>query len=146
MEFTKSSFAKYREDLNEALRPLGEKYGLTFEPVNHIHYEGLSFNFKVVATKAEVNGVPVDKAKEDFVKYCGRHGLQPDDYQKRCHYLGEKDTSYIIVGIKPKATVNSIIIKRESDGKEFVCPAGMLAVEGREAPKWKLTLTDPPKR
>lgn len=129
MNFTKREFDNFRDDLKKALAPLEEKYKLSITQGN-IRYGDLTFTITLTADKTERDGMPVDKEKEEYLRYCAAHGLKPENYRTKCRVIGEADTVYLIAGINPRARTNSLIIERESDGKRFACARSMIFIEG----------------
>lgn len=128
MNFTKTDFALFRHDLNEALKPLAKKHDLNFT-IGAFRYDDLSFSFKMDAAKKTNNGNPVDIAKEEFVRYCPLYNLKPEHYRARCHVMGDPRTVFLIAGLNLKARKNCIIIEREFDGSQYKCPRSSLVFD-----------------
>ena len=120
MEFTRREFDLFRKDLDEALRPLGEKYGLNFEQ-GKITYGDISFTINLTATKKEIDGRVIDRAEEEFKQYCTLYSFKPEDWRAECHVGSDRRTVYLIAGLKLNARKNSVVIERKSDGKRFKC-------------------------
>ena len=113
MQFNAKSFNALREDINEALKEVEEKHGISLKAGN-ISYGDLEFTIKL-------NGVNTssreDGEKEIFARKCRYYGLTPEDFGKEFMMGGKK---YTIAGINTKARTNTIIIKQESNGKKYV--------------------------
>ena len=59
-----------------------------------------------------------EQQKKDFSFYAFRFGFKPTDYNKEYTIKG---TVYQLVGFKPRATKNPIVIKNKLTGEEYVC-------------------------
>lgn len=116
MEINQSNLIAFRKDFQEALKGLEEKYGVIIQS-QKITYESDRFHFKVEVkngtSKEDVNQI-------DFNKYCKLYGLQPEDYLRTFAVQGEQ---YQIVGINPAKRKKTIIIKKLSNGLEYICAA-----------------------
>lgn len=102
-----------RQEMDTALKTIGNKYGLAFS-VGRITYDEVSFKASIEAAVTEKPGEP--KMAVDFRNMCYKYGFQPED-------LGTifmvKEYSYEIIGLKPRNRKYPIIAKRRSDGKQF---------------------------
>ena len=73
----------------------------------------MSITFSNVAS----DGTIVSKERTDFIRFCGRFGLEPDDLDSTVDLDG---TKYKIIGLRIRARKTPITIQRISDGKSFV--------------------------
>ena len=118
-QFTASMIRELRTELNEAVRSIAEKHGLTIQ-FGNAKYDNLTATYQVNANFAATEGF--DPAKEIWDTHCQFAGLEKDDFGKTFSFLGEVEL-YKITGYNPKARTNNILIQRVHDKKEFVCSA-----------------------
>ncbi len=109
---TKKEFQQFRQEADEVLSQLAEKYDINIKAGN-ISYNKSSFNLKIEATKKEVNGKSFEQA--EFEKYCLIYDLQPEDYNREFVYAGKK---YNITGFKPRSRKYPVLVKCD-DGKTY---------------------------
>lgn len=69
-----------------------------------------------VATKA-TDGKVNSRMREDFTRYAGGYGFKPTDLDRRFVWEGK---TYSIVGWRSSASKRPVVIKRVSDGREYV--------------------------
>lgn len=128
MEINQSTLKEFREDFQEAVKSLEEKYGIIIQ-AKGITYEPSQFHFKV---EVKNGSTKEDVYQSDFNRYCSMYGLNQDDYMRTFTNQGQE---YQIVGINPNKRKNSIIIKQVSNGKEYICSPDFIPFirEKREA-------------
>lgn len=126
--FTKEMFRKFREDFAEAVKGLEEKYVITLS-IGNITYSQEEFHTKLTGEIKRTASEQEDKNRkefESFVKMHPQYKLKPEMYNAELEaYDGEK---YKIIGVKPKASKNIIIIEATS-GKQYVCPPQFLKLD-----------------
>lgn len=119
----KKLLTDFRKDFQLAVKELEEKYGFEIQ-LGNITYspDETSFEGKVHALKVE-EGKTGEQVK--FEKECAKHGFKPTDYKKE--YIVD-NTKYLLVGFKPKATVNKYIIEDATTGEKYNCSSGFLGI------------------
>ncbi len=111
--FDKIAMKAVRNDLNEALKAVEAKHGITFT-IGNIGYSSSDFRctLKAVAGSA-------DEAKLiEWDKYCTKFGLMPDLFGKSFSVNGDV---FVIDSIKPRAKKYPVIGSK--DGKLYKFPA-----------------------
>ena len=117
-------------DLEEAVKAVGEKHQFAIPDGVRIRYSDTGFTFSTDAVfTANVSGDEIDAEKAMFDEHCVKHGLKPDDYGKTVHVMGDAANRYEICGIKPKARKNAVKIRHTQTGKIYVAPAAILRDE-----------------
>jgi len=114
-EFNRENLKLMREEINQALAAITEKYGVTTE-IGNIRYSTNSFHTKLTVTVGAVNGQPTDKPNLDFTTHCFIYGMVPSDLGKT--FIGNQGVSYKLVGLKPNNHKYPFIGERQ-DGKRF---------------------------
>jgi thiamine monophosphate kinase len=110
--FNKQQFNEFRQDFQNALKEVSEKYNVTITAGN-ISYTNIDFTMKVNVKMNEVEGKSFEQA--EFEKYCLMFGFSPDDYGKKAVNLGEE---YILVGFYPRKRKQPVKITK--DGKSYI--------------------------
>lgn len=113
-KFDRATLRMLRPDIEEALKGVGEKHGITFT-FNNIRFSDDMFSTRLEARVGENSD---DHAKADWDKNCWRFGLKPEDFGKTFSYAG---TSYKIVGIKPRSRKFPVIAENLA-GKKYKMP------------------------
>lgn len=112
----KDTLKALRDDMNEALAAVAEKYGVKIN-VGSASYDamGLSCSYKleVEATQTE-DGTEAARAK--FECYAALFGLAAEDYHNTFDYFG---IEYRIVDLNLKARKKPLIIENMSNGKHY---------------------------
>lgn len=109
---TKQQFNEFREDFQEALKEVSEKYNVNITAGN-ISYTNIDFTMKVNVKMNEVEGKSFEQA--EFEKYCFMFGFLPEDYGKKAVNLGEE---YTLVGFYPRKRKQPVKIVK--DGKNYI--------------------------
>ena len=76
-QFSKDNLDSIRNDINEALKVIGDKYGIELK-TGSLSYSTETFSVKVEAA-IKVEGVSNSKDAQEFKKYSMIIGLQPSD-------------------------------------------------------------------
>lgn len=116
MEFTKKEFTSFRNDVEEALKSLEEKYGVTID-VGHISYSEFDFTAQLKVTK---NDGKTDGRKLLFEQYCRLYGFEPEDYERELNLSGKV---FKLVGFNPRSPKNCCSIYCEADNGTYKCSA-----------------------
>lgn len=118
---TKDMLKQIREDINKALEPVGEKYGVKLTAGNASYTEN-NFTLKLEGAAVKEDGTVAAKDAEAFKRHAHLYGLSPDD-------LGRKFTSqgkeFTITGLNTKSGKYPII-GRDSNGKGYKFGADMV--------------------
>lgn len=119
----KKLLTDFRKDFEEVTKDLERKYGFEIK-LGNISYssDGASFEGKIHAIKVE-EGKTGEQIK--FEKECESYGFTPQDYKKE--YIVD-NKKYLLVGFKPKATVNKYIIEDAQTGEKYNCNSGFLGI------------------
>lgn len=115
MEITREMVQNFRKDLDEAMKSVGEKYGLSVNCGN-INYSNAKIDVKVMAIP--IPTADFDPAKEEWKRFVQFTSLHEDDFGKAITIGG---VNYTIAGCNPSARTNNIKLQRY-DGKMFVVP------------------------
>ena len=120
MIITKDLLKKMRPEIDEALKVVAQKYGMTVH-VGNIKFSSDNFvvktDFKVIQKASD--GSVIDPRKIEFEKNAILFGFKPSDFGKEVVIQGEK---FQLTGLKLGASKRPCVITRVSDGKNFVCP------------------------
>lgn len=115
-EFDKVILRKLREEIDSALKSVGEKYGLSLRAAGCTYEPNLAkFKLEVATTKAD--GKAVEKIEVDLERYREIYGLTKEDTLKVFKYHGE---DYKIAGINPRKKY-PIIIRPVTGGNKGYC-------------------------
>jgi hypothetical protein len=121
-EVTKKQCQKISKEIEVEVNKIMLKHGLGLK-MSAIRF-GYEYSCKIsgVIVKA---GQTVRQA--EFEKYCELYDLKPEDFGRK--FKTTNDNEYKIIGLKPKATKNVIIIECLLSGKEYKCPRGSIKFE-----------------
>ena len=114
MEFNRKGFESFRVDVEEALKSVAKKHGVTIE-CGKIGYTDFDFDMNLKVIKNDGN---VDGKKEKFSNECTLYGFKPDDYEREFSANGKV---YKLVGFNLKSPKNCCNIYCVSDGKTYKC-------------------------
>lgn len=117
----KQEFRAFRTEVEEALKPLAEKYGASVNAGN-ITYGPYDLGIKVDFKKQSTENNNVEQA--EFEMYCKMFGMQPEDYGKI--YNGGKGKEYKLVGFNLAAPKYPFRIVDMSTGKTSRCTKAFL--------------------
>ncbi len=106
-DFSLKNLDVIRADIESALKPVGERYNLTFG-LGRLTYWPASFNVRLEAKRP-------DSDKQDFEQYAASCGLRPSDFGAVFTYENAK---YTISGINPRSDKYPIVTTRE-DGQRI---------------------------
>ena len=113
---SKQEFKAFRVEVEEALKPLAEKYGAGVVAGN-INYGPYDLGIKVEFKKLSTATNNVEQA--EFETYCKMYGFKPEDYGKI--YKGAKGKEYKLVGFNLAAPKYPFRIVDMSTGKVSRC-------------------------
>lgn len=114
MEFTNENFKKFRKDVDEALRSVGEKYGVDIQSKD-ISYSNYDFTLKLYVLKNDGNN---DGKKQLFAEHCKFYGFEESDYEREFTVDGK---NYKLVGFNVNSPKNCCSIYCTSNGNTYKC-------------------------
>lgn len=112
MKITKPLLKEFRKEMNEALGPVFEKYGMEVE-IGKIRFGEDDFVANVNVSSKGPDGESVAQTK--FENHCEEYGLKKSDFGRKFTYDGKV---FEIVGIRTNATRNPIVAAN-SNGKKY---------------------------
>ena len=113
MEFSRPFFKQFRDEVNDALKPLIEKYGIDIT-IGTISFNSDTFSIPLKGKALDASGTAVADTN-NFQRYCTLFGLEPGDLGRKFMSRGE---TYEIIGVSPNRPKYPIDVMR-SDGKRF---------------------------
>lgn len=119
MEFNKRGFDSFTKDVNEALKSVAEKHGVSIA-CGAISYSDYDFTMKLNVMK---NDGITDGEKLLFEQECVLYGFSKSDY-KREFTNGKK--TFQLVGFNRRSPKNCCKIYCVTDGKIYKCSAEMV--------------------
>ena len=121
-KFDKSALKLLRPEINESLAELGERFGITLK-IGNIRYDDDTFTSKI-----EASVVGADLKANDWSKHFWRFGMEEDWLGRTFERRGY---DYKIVGLKPRARKNQILI--ELEGRTYRMDAALIRLKmGKE--------------
>ena len=119
--FDRSTCRDVSAAVEEALRPLGERLGLTFRPKGG-SFSGTSYTLKLEAVAGSDDGAPTGREAEAFALYATRYGLTPDDLGRTFMVGGQE---HRLVGCSPRAYKKPLLTT--CNGKSYKWPSETVA-------------------
>lgn len=113
-EFNRQNLKEMRAEINKALAPLSDKYGVVFGTGN-IRFTRDEFTVKLTVGTVNEGAPAQGKEVKDFLALCHGYGLEPTDLGKTFVSNG---TAWVLVGLKPKSYKFPFLGERY-DGKRF---------------------------
>ena len=113
-EFDRVTCKQMRQEIDQALATVGQKYGLTIDGGN-ISFTGKKFTMRLTVSVLDKTMPVGGKTANDFNLYCRQFGLEPSDMGRVFTNRGE---AYKVVGLKPQSYKFPILGERY-DGKRF---------------------------
>jgi hypothetical protein len=119
VRFEKDVLRHMRNDINEALKSVCDKYGVSIT-IGNIKFSTIEFTTKMrcVITN-NVGGLPSVQLQAEqvvFNEYCHRYNLQLTDFGAKFNFGSDK---YEICGIKRSSHKYPILVKNLNTGKLF---------------------------
>ena len=112
--FDRTNCKLMRQEIDQALSVVGQKYGVSFEGGN-IRFTSHSFSMKLTGNVVDKSMPAGGKTSNDFNLYCRQFGLEPSDLGRVFNHRG---TAYKVAGLKPQSYKFPILGERY-DGKRF---------------------------
>ena len=116
-EFDKLNLKEVRDEIDKALIPVGQRFGITLN-IENINYTPAQFSTKLkglIATQQATGGGKDAANQTAFEMNCERFGLLPTDFGLTFLTNGDR---YTVVGINAKAPKYPIICEKE-DGSRY---------------------------
>jgi len=111
MTFTRNDVKLMREELEKELDKFAAERGIK------ITFGNATYNDTEIHFKVDIVGAGEDNERERWAEHSKYLGLYADDYGKEIMLNGDL---YKVVGIKPKARKNCIVIEQMSNKKRYV--------------------------
>ena len=110
-QFDKSNLNEIRTAVDIALAGVGSQFGIKID-IGNIKFDDHTFTFKV-----EASVVGVDTRVEEWSRYFWKFNLQEEWLHKTFTHDNDE---YKIVGLRPRATKNQILLERTpSTGRTY---------------------------
>ncbi len=123
-EFNRSNCRELMAEVEEALKPIAEKHGLTLDWKGRTFYrDQMPVMFQFLVTKQDEDGNALDAKAQAFKRSAVRVGLEPDDLGKEFVSNGEK---FRITGLNLRAKRYPVLAERVRDGKKYKFGADMV--------------------
>ena len=119
--FDRTHCTKLREELNTALKALGEKYGVNIHAGNASYSDELC-TFKVELATIGANGLKASKAGEDFKRYAKRLNMKEEHLGQEFKMNGKV---FVLTGFKPRASKFPFIATNKADGQSYKLPSAV---------------------
>lgn len=107
MTVNSQNIKEIREELNNALRTVTDKYGLQFT-IGSISYGPNNISFTCRGTTLT--------EEDQFTSLCREYGFRPEDYRKSFRY---RNKTYVLTGFDPHARSYPYIIQDTATGKTY---------------------------
>jgi hypothetical protein len=117
-EFNRANVRALHAEVEAALKPIAEKYGLLLERKGRTFYrDSLPAGFQFVVATEGADGEVLDSKAKDFQRLAGSFGLKAEDLGKE--FISGHGERYRITGLNPRAKRYPILGERVSDGKTY---------------------------
>ncbi len=126
-EFSRPEVCRVRDELKKAVTKVAEQLGLTVTGFDRPRFNLSLMKLSLEFTVTELVASAAKSEYRLFVEFASYYGLKPGDYGKEVD-LG--NGIYKIVGLKPRATKNTIIVEKvktatgamAKPGQQYVVP------------------------
>ena len=133
MQITKQMLKDLRPEIEDALKGISEKYGITMKLGNG-HFGGLTGDYKLLLTTTGENGETPES--RDFTMYAATFGMDKEWFGKTFQSNGH---TYTIKGILPRKRKMPILLDR-SDGTQRIMDEKsvrrLMRLAGYEVPQY----------
>jgi hypothetical protein len=119
MKIDRDTVRAIRQQINDALAPIGKSLGVTVEVEGSATFTASNINFKVVVAKTTKDGVVLTKEAEAWKRLASMYGLDPEALGKTFTYGGKE---YKITGLATRRGRFPVQADRVSDGRGFKFP------------------------
>lgn len=114
MKFNSNEFNNFRNEVNEALKVIGEKYQVDIT-TGKIKYSEFEFSMELKVIKQEEG---LDGKQKEFESMCHLFGFKPEHYKAKFTLQGEQ---FELVGFNPGSPKNNCSIQSVISGKGYKC-------------------------
>lgn len=114
MEFNRSGFELFRNDVEIALKSVAKKHGIEIE-CGKISYSNFDFTMQLKVTKKDKN---INGKRAAFEQECILFGFKPEDYNRE---FGANGKHFRLIGFNCKSPKNNCSIYCVDDGKTYKC-------------------------
>jgi hypothetical protein len=123
VKFEKDVLRHMRNDINEALKTVCVKYGVSIS-IGNIKFSTIEFTTKMrcVITN-DVGGLPSNQLQAEqvvFNEFCSWYNLRPTDFGAKFNFGSD---TYEICGLKRSSRKYPILVKNLNNGKQYKFPA-----------------------
>jgi hypothetical protein len=101
--------------MEEALKPVGERYGLSIQ-FRGGRYQDTSYSPKVVCAIVDDGGTVQGPEVSDFKRYANLYGLKPDDLGRE--FRTDRGV-FVLTGLKSRARRFPLLGKEKATGKVY---------------------------
>ena len=117
MDINKSTLKDFRIDFSKAIAELEKKHCVRIK-LGNICFDDSEFTSKMTVK----NNIPFAKdienhEQQDFINDCFKVSLKPEDYGT---LFSLHNGTYKLIGLKPKARKNKLIIENTLNSKKYV--------------------------
>lgn len=117
-KFDKPTLRSLREDVDQALRAVAEKHGITLS-LGSIKFDATSFTGQLKATVLNPATGVVPTEEREFHAYARMFGFEPSDYRRVVRIDG---VEYRMIGFKTRAPRRPVVLERvHGPGGGVVC-------------------------
>ena len=123
MTITTSKLKQLREEINAALKSVGERHDIEFRAAN-AKFDSSSFTFQLKGSKVNADGTVETEEVSDFKRYASAYGLTAHDFGR---VFTTDQGTYKICGLKPSASKYPILAHALGNpSKVFKFPASLV--------------------
>lgn len=108
MQFNKSTFAAFRQDVEAALQGVAGKYGIQIT-AGSISYDQTAFTCRLEAARLGDDGVAQTQEREDFKRFAETFGLKPGWLDRSFSAMGD---TWTIIGLKFRSKKYPVLCSR----------------------------------
>lgn len=116
------NFKQFRQDLNEAMKSVTEKYGLDSLDAGNISYSDTDFTVKVKA-QLKLTDATKNAAQETTKSLLKMYGLSGDVLNQTIRL---RNKTFKVTGVNTRNSKNPIEITEISTGKQYKCPVSTI--------------------
>jgi hypothetical protein len=113
--FDRTNLRIIHDEINAALKPIAEKYGITFTD-RGARFNPTNATFKIESSVVSSDGVVQSSDRQSFTALAPMYGLQSSDLDRLFLFRGE---GYTITGLKPRSPKSPILAVSKKNGKTY---------------------------
>lgn len=123
MKFDKATAVKLRDEIENALKAIGEKHGIKIN-TGSCTFSELEINFKLHLKNSDPEAIK-NKRKEDWEMYCKLYNFEKEDLGKE--FTTPDGQKYRILGLNLKRQKYDLIAVNLSDKRESLFVSAQIA-------------------